>query len=300
MLKYIIMLFTQVLLVQVLFSQQGKGLFPVETAVDSIAFKVVEVNGRLQLGVEKLPAAHQFASITALYLQDADMVLAFSFNGKNEKFSQASVKILGLKKLGSNTVIPVTTIVNKDTLVQAKRGTNGQRIWQDAAEEILNLGSEYYLLIARSQMDDINCALDKRPEFKQKQYVPHIAIGVLSVGAIGIAQVFKVQRNDAYETYKNQWRNGEVSSIAAKYYKDAQKKDDTAKILNTVGWSTLALNAIFTYARLRTIKIKQKRYDKFCVDGGAPTLSLSPSIGDESFGISADPGLPRLKIGIQF
>ncbi len=280
-------------------SQGDVELFPVATGISKISFKVNVTNDKLSIVDVKLPEDGDFASIKSLYLKDADMVLVFEYKGKNEHFSREAVKILGMQKLESKKMFSAKNILEFDSLITTKKGVYGQRIWLDAFEKYLDFGGTYTLLVERTVFESINCAL-KKPTLRPIHYVPSISAGVVALGAIGFSSVFKKQRDDAYSDYVAAWKNGGSEGDGKLYFDKAKKQETKARLINSVGWSVLALGTLYISSSAWLVKQKQKKYEKYCQKGFTPSLSISNLINDGMMNSPTLGYVPGLKLGIQF
>jgi hypothetical protein len=294
--KHNFILVCLLLLTFCLTAQQDKRLFPVETEVDSLHFTVIETDGRLNVQPAGLLSGKKYPAISSLYMQGADLIVEYRYDGKNNKFSPQAVRVLGLKKAGNTNSGPVAgRITMSDEPVQAKKGMKGRRVLLDAAENSLNYGDSYVLIIERSVMDIVDCREDKRPEFGPRQYFPHVVGGILSGSAIGLAQFYKSQKNDAYDDYRRSWREGGTSQEAQSSFDEARRNDRTAKNLNRYGWLALGANAALAVYRWSHIRKKQEIYDTYCREAPGGTISVTPVL-ETNFSLT---GAPFCTIGFQ-
>lgn len=251
-------------------------LFPLQKRVDSLHFKVIEKNNQLALDFSTSTNNGKFPIITNLELTDADLVLHFKFEGKNKKFSKEAIKIVSIIYNNTQTIVPQDReIEEKAQSVSTQKGMEGQRIWLDAGETILNFGESYTLVIERSILDFVDCEKG-RPTFELKQQLPYYGGGVAAIASIGLGQFYQVQRNKARSRYHKHWLEGNLSAEAQSDFDEAEIHQRNAKAFTYIGWGLLVTDATLFFLRKRKIKQKQKIFDKYCKGLTDSTLHFTP------------------------
>lgn len=257
-------------------------LYPLKPQADSIAFSVVSKDGNLHIQYEKLPEISDFAEITAVKLVNGDLIMEYKYNGKNSSYTPDVVKIIGLKPENDKVIFPQEGEINQSEVkITEKRGMKGKLEWLDATEKSLYLGQSYLLIIERNIRLDIDCE-KPRPEFGLKQTWPHYAGTASGIIAIGVGQLFRKKKEDAYDAYKDIWIKGGSESDAQPDLDDAKKYDTNTKIFTYAGIGILAANTVWYIIHRKNVKENQKLYDEYCLPNTTTTFRIQPTFEIEA------------------
>ena len=272
--------FSTILLLLVFpFFINGQQLYPLLIATDSIQFQVIRQND--QLAVEIMEIKNQFSSnddflfLNSLELSDADMILSYEVRGV-KKTSSYTLDISLLPEIGYKTYPELGEVVSPFTETKKQLEGAQQLIWMDVGDDVLNLGQKYTLLVRKTLLGLINCE-EERPEFNTKQQWPHYVGAGAGVLLIGMGQLYRQQKEDAYNNYLNFWTDGKPIEDAEPFLSEAQKKEESMKLLTYSGIAILGVDAILFFYRQMKIKKKQQTFDKYCHPDGL-SISIVPFI----------------------
>ena len=220
----------------------------------------------------QLKAKNGFPAILDIRIEEADLILEYEDLPAKETWFDVTMSIR----------MPDGQILNAPPeFVREQAGLKKSKLknWPDATEYFQHPGVSYTLLINRSQMGIVNCEAI-RPAFSLKQKIPYYSTAGVSLALIGLGQVYRVQKNEYYQTYQQAWAEGSPKQSAEDDPRQKALKSRKAfQICTWTGIGLLALDAtIFINKRLK-IKRKQQVYDQFCQPPTIQIKSSGPGIG---------------------
>lgn len=232
--------------------------YPLRTDTSKVKLHLTAVNGQLEFALAINDNAG-FLPITGISIDDADLSITYEPKGLEKGFyPQFALH-----------VIDATGRIFYPKPRQLKNATPPSGaglapvIWQDMLEEVLKPGLSYELVIQKTIMGPFDCDAP-RPDFTLQQQLPHYAGAVVGLAAIGLGQVYRAQKEDAYDTYNDYWSNENTKEEADVFLNRATNKEKAAKTATYIGVAILGIDAL-TYAyRHIQIKKKQRIYDKHC------------------------------------
>lgn len=244
---------------------QREALIRSET--DTLVFELGEKEGRLAL-MER-PSAFSGSSVRnalrinyALRLNDADLVLEFNLAPPPEKGFFYRTKVVFVDY--ENPAQKSSGLTMEEVLEIRDAPYNGKPwILPDATEHYLEYNRPYSLIMTTELWGNIACS-NTRPAFSVNQQWPHYAAAGIGIGLVGIGQIYRQQKKDAYNNYRDFWVKRLPETEAQPFLDQAKKKDNTTKALTYSGWAILGLDAgILAYRWLR-IKKQQRKFDLYC------------------------------------
>lgn len=122
------------------------------------------------------------------------------------------------------------------------------------------------------------------PIFGLQEKLPYYSGGLVGLTAIGIGQIYRIQKNKKYDEYLAE----NSLDIAEPLYKEANSKNQTYFILTVGGIATIAIDGLLYGLRKKKHKKKLNTYHKYCSD---KTISIRPII---------EVGSLATNLGIQF
>ncbi|MCB0588220.1 MAG: hypothetical protein KDD06_23205 [Phaeodactylibacter sp.] len=251
----------------------GQQMFPLRSTTDSIRFSVASENGKLVLKLNHPLESgdNAFPSVVGLRLDDGGLLIDYQYKGRLKKGLDYEMQIALLPQSG----FPMLPAPGEVTDRKAKNNT-GALTWPDRTERGLDYGQSYTLIVLKSLMGEVNCEAG-RPAFGVQKQWPYYATALVGGGLIGLGQVYRQDKKEAYARYKKAWESGETAESAESDFQDANKKDDTARLLTYIGAGLLAADALGFAWRWGATKRRQGLFDQFCTQD-EPALTVAPCI----------------------
>jgi hypothetical protein len=249
----------------------GQKLYPLRVLPDSvIQFKIKAEKQQISLEIvddsDLFRPRKDVPSPTTFRLEDADLVLEYQ-PGQTEMALSYQIT-LQLTLPDGSVLLPQMGDINDVT-------TNSGRalIWRDLLEQVSDWEGVFRLQVKRSLMGAVNCD-GKRPIFSIQKKLPYYGLGMAGVVGLGLAQVFRSQRDLYYDNYAQRWANGESESSDDLLTK-ARQKNRSARFATWTGVGILALDGLLFARHHFKIKRAQRIFDKFC--DTTPSLSFRPN-----------------------
>jgi hypothetical protein len=241
---------------------QSQQLYPLKTLEDSLVFMVSFQNGRLMLQHRSSSGLFEpkrdFPVLTGIVMDEADLLLEYR-TGKSADMLSHKISIR-VKTPEGRIVEPREHELSYQEPVPGIR----RLIWLDASELLNEFGMEYTLYIRRSLMGMVDCD-GARPGFTLQKQLPYYGAATGGVVLLGLGQIYRIQKEDYYDTYSRLWREGEPMPPAGDNpLQKARDKEKIARICTWTGTGLLLADALLYTIRLRKIKKRQKVYDEFC------------------------------------
>ncbi|MCB0558854.1 MAG: hypothetical protein H6573_30115 [Lewinellaceae bacterium] len=251
----------------------GQQMFPLRTSTDSIRFSVTSENGKLSLQLNRplKPGEGAFPSVTGLRLDDGGLLIDYQYKGRLKKGLDYDMQVALLPLSG----FPILPTPGEVTDNKAKNNT-GVLNWPDRTERGLDYGQSYTLVVLKSLMGEVDCEAG-RPAFGIQKQWPYYATAIVGGGLIGLGQVYRQDKKEAYARYQEAWKEGQTAESAESDFKDANSKDDTARLLTYIGCGLLAVDALGFAWRWGANKRRQGLFDQYCTPEGA-ALTVAPCI----------------------
>lgn len=251
----------------------GQELFPLRSATDSIRFSVTSREGRLALALKQPLRASDgaFPAITTLRLEDGGLLVDYQIKGRLKKGLDYRLQVAILPSTG----LPMAPAPGEVT--DSRDKNTGTLTWPDRTERGLDYGKTYTLVVWKHLMGEVDCS-GERPSFGVERQWPYYATALVGGGLIGLGQVYRQDKIEAYGRYEEHWRSGDSAEEAQPALDEARSKDDTARLLTYIGIGLLAVDAAGFAWRWGATKRKQGLYDEYCARDGAPSLTVAPAI----------------------
>ncbi|MBK8705366.1 MAG: hypothetical protein IPN33_18545 [Saprospiraceae bacterium] len=199
--------------------------YPLRVDTTRARLNLTVVNGRLELQVE-MNDNSGFLPITGIKLNDADLHIDYQLKGVDKGLSPRF--IVHLIDATGMAFYPSVFKLKGD--MPAAESPLAPVVWLDITEKILLPGRPYELVIEKILMGPFDCDAP-RPAFTIKQQLPHYAAAVVGLAAIGMGQVYRAQKEDAYDTYREFWSNENTKEEADVYLARASDKENQQKPL---------------------------------------------------------------------
>ncbi len=253
---------------------QGQEAFPLRSATDSIRFSVTSRDGQLvHEPAQPLRAGDSsFPSISGLRLEDGALVADYQYKGRLKKGLDYELK-LAILPPGGLPMLPAPREVTDDR----NKNNTGALIWPDRTEQGLDYGKTYTLIVWKYLVGEVDCSAG-RPAFGAGQQWPHYATALVGGAVVGLGQVYRQDKKEAYKRYRAAWRAGDSAEDAQSDLDEARSKDDTARLLTYIGIGLLAADAAGFAWRWAVTKRKQVLYDEYCTEDKPPSLTAIPAI----------------------
>ncbi|MDX1941924.1 MAG: hypothetical protein SFU99_15285 [Saprospiraceae bacterium] len=251
----------------------AQSYYALQQDMDSIYLELSATDGKLGISYQiasNNSTKKDLLNIIELKLSDADLILHYNFKSKKEKDFYHTLETLLSSESGALIQSDVMTI-------RVKSIENQQIIWKDAAEQLLEYGRKYALVLKTKLWGIVNCD-EKRPSFTFNKSFPYVS--VISLGAAFLLDSHKdyKQRDNLYDNYRSRWENGEPSTQELQNdFQDAQKKERSAKRSAYIGWSAVGIGATAAIIDFIKTKKKQRLYDEYCAKKDV-TWSISPNV----------------------
>jgi hypothetical protein len=258
-------------------AQKQPKLFLLGSSSDSVLCKILGINGRLYLEMEDASpgvSTKSWAFIDEAALVDADLQVAFQII-KKSPFSDIRLR-WDLHQADGSLVLPKTGSVEETLVSEDKVHKNYLLIWKDLAEDVLLYGGTYLLVLRCEYWSTVDCNAP-RPAFTPQQRNQTLLLGGAGLAMIGVGQIYKAQKENAYQTYRDYWQQGRLKSDADPFFEQAKNNETSAKIFTYAGWTALGLDAAWTYWRWRKLKKERSQYDTYCGKNKAD-ISLRPEV----------------------
>lgn len=252
----------------------GQQMFPLRSATDSIRFSVTSRDGQLVLEpAQPLRAGDSsFPAISGLRLEDGALVADYQYKGRLKKGLDYELQIAILPPSGL-PMLPAPREVTDDR----NKNNAGTLTWPDRTEQGLDYGKTYTLIVWKQLIGEVACDAG-RPAFGPDKQWPYYAAALAGGTLIGLGQVYRQDKKEAYKRYRAAWRSGDSAEDAQPDLDEARSKDDTARLLTYIGIGLLAADAAGFAWRWGATKRRQNLYDEYCAKEGQPSLTMAPCI----------------------
>lgn len=245
--------------------------FTIDSAAVRIPFQVTEQNQALFITKEKIPEQN-LLPVVDVRLSDADLKVDIQTKGVKKGFTyQIDLEIV--KANGSS----ITPDEKRLAAVSVDPGGIVTYVWMDLTETHLDFNGRYILVVKKYLQGQIDCQ-DKRPEFTIKQQWPHYVAAGAGLGLIGMGQVFRLQKEDAYNTYRSYWSNGLSTEEAKPYWDRANDRESDMRAYTIAGIAILGADALVFAIRQLSVRQKQQQYDKYCAPKAGFSIDAKPFI----------------------
>ncbi|MCB0629619.1 MAG: hypothetical protein R2824_26465 [Saprospiraceae bacterium] len=163
----------------------------------------------------------------------------------------------------------------QEVLDTIRGGGHHRIVWMNPIEQQgghnIDGNMEFTLTVYRSKFS-YDCS--NKPSFSSNQKLPYYLVAGVGALTIGAGQIFRLQKNDAYDRYVN------ASSIEVhqKQWDEANNKNDIYWALTLAGAAIIATDAILFVVRTKRYNNKRKEYQRFCPEAQRPdqTLHMRP------------------------
>lgn len=259
MLRTLFIIATTLALAAPLFAQKT---YPLRVDTTRARLNLTVVNGRLDLQAE-INDNSGFLPITGIKLDDADLHIDYQLKGVDKGLTPRFIVHL----IDATGMAYYPSVLRLKGDMPPAGSPLAPVVWLDITEKILLPGQSYELVIEKILMGPFDCDAP-RPAFTIKQQLPHYAAAVAGLAAVGMGQVYRTQKEEAYDTYREFWSNENTKEEADVYLVRASDKEKSAKTATYVGIAILGFDAL-TYAyRQIQIRKKQRFFDKHCTQQG--------------------------------
>ena len=270
-----ILFFTVVLIYPAaVFSQRW---FTVDSSIVNIPFQVTEKNNTLFIDKGKLPDQN-LLPVVDVRLSDADLKIDIQTKGLKKGF-RYDIQLV----LTHSNGVSIKPDKNRLAAISADPGGLITYIWMDLTETYLDLNGRYTLVVKKYLQGEIDCQ-DKRPEFTVKQQWPHYVAAGAGLGLIGIGQLYRLQKEDAYDTYRSYWSEDLKGAEALPYLERAREKEKDMRTYTITGIAVLGADALVFVIRQLAVRQKQQLYDKYCAPKTGLTFEAHPFVDPGSAG----------------
>ncbi|MCB9265902.1 MAG: hypothetical protein H6558_12820 [Lewinellaceae bacterium] len=252
----------------------GQKLFPLRSATDSIRFSVASEDGKLTLELQQpLESGNNaFPSVTGLRLEDGSLLVDYAYRERLKKGLDYEMSIAILPASGFPMLPAPGEVIGRED-----KNHTGTLDWPDRTERGLDYGQSYTLIVRKALLGEVDCEAG-RPSFGIQQKWPYYATALVGAGMVGLGQVYRKDKEDAYTRYENAWRGGATADSVKIDLKRARDKDTATKWLTFAGWGLLAADALGFAWRWGATKRRQSLFDQYCVSDPAFNLTLEPCL----------------------
>lgn len=243
----------------------GQRTFLMDTVVDSFSIELIIKENRLFLQGTALSKS-AFLPIAEINLEDADLVVSYRLGGMKKSdsyyFELMLTDPLGNRKKALPSALTGATI-------QKNSGDKElhEVVWMDITETALWPNGKYTLEVHKNLIGEIDCE-DVRPVFSYKQQWPHYAAAGVGLALIGASQIYRSKKEDAYNTYKDYWKESRTSTEANPFLEKARDYESKTKNYLLAGIAVIGADAIVYAIRQFNIRERQKQFDKYCTGTG--------------------------------
>lgn len=243
----------------------GQRTFLMNAVVDSFSIDLIIKENRLFLQGIALSKS-TFLPIAEINLEDADLVV--SYRAGNMKKSDSYYFDLTLMDPSGN-LRKATPAEMIGAEMQKNPGDKDLHkvTWMDVTETSLWPNGKYKLYVYKYLLGEIDCE-DVRPVFSYKQQWPHYAAAGVGLALIGASQIYRSKKEDAYNTYRDYWKQSRTATEANPFLEKANDYESKTKNFLLAGVAVIGADAIVYAIRQFNIRERQKLFDKYCTGNG--------------------------------
>ncbi len=274
--KIIVMLLIGLLLFEHTTHAQRQRLYQIDQAEDKFWIQVTGEEGQPKLSLlrdSSNQSNKEYPQWKAVQLTEADLQVLYEIKGLQQGFEWQFSPALREGFYKQLTPVPGQ---QEDVFEKAKlrEPLTYTLVWKDALEQVLEFGVPYELVVQKTLLGPVDLEAI-RPEFSSRHQWPYWTGAVAGLSLVGLAQIYKGEKNAAGDTYLEYWEDGRPEGEADPFLTEAQDKNKQVRNLSYIGWGITGVSAgIFIY-HWQKVKGKQRIYDKYAPQKKVD-LSFSP------------------------
>lgn len=246
---------------------------------DTTRLAVTEREGKLwlqELGGLRAepPTLRRPLALRFIRLDDADLLLGYGL-AEPEKGFYYTVAAQLLSEEGV-PVLDGPGILQGDfgVLPPGAQGEKEVR-WLDATEEGLDFGRAYRLVVMVELWGPVDCP-GERPRFAFDRQWPHYAAAGVGLALVGVGQLYRQQKVDNYDTYRDFRAEGKSKADAQPFFDKAVDQEKSTKLFTYAGWAVLGVDAALFLYRMIDTRQRQKQWDQYCSPSSFSLQLTSP------------------------
>ena len=202
-----------------------------------------------------------FIKIQSIHLDDADLLISYSLDIPLVRHSyqlrfvleDANGRVLGDGQL------------DEAAKINAFDRGQGTIRWYDATEKGLYPGERYRLLLQKQLLWTFDCD-QGRPAFTLRQNWPYYSGGLAGLGLLGVAEIFRQQKENALGQYRDRYLAGESRQADDPDLILAEQAYRTQRTLTYVGAGLVVAGTVGYFLHRHFVRQKQQWYDDYCTD----------------------------------